>query len=379
MAGSELYSPTLRSTVTSAGELRLALDPLEVGSPAGDEVVVAVEATPVNPSDLGLMLAGADLNTLRTEATPEGNTLIASIPPEKLRAFAGRFDVAMPVGNEGAGTVVRAGPESQALMGRRVSVLGRGMYTKYRKVPARACVPLPDDVGVVEAASMFVNPLTALCMVEAMKREGHHALVHTAAASNLGQMLNRICITDGIGLVNIVRSSAQADLLRSAGAPYVVDSSSVSFQADLCEAIARTGATLAFDAIGGGKMANSILHAMEAAAVRAQQSYSLYGSSVHKQVYIYGMLDTAKTEIDRGYGFAWGIGGFLLTPYLQRIGAEATRKLQQRVLREIRTTFASHYTATLALADLLAPDTVKAIARRATGEKYLVDPSRAPT
>jgi NADPH-dependent curcumin reductase CurA len=223
---------------------------------------------------------------------------------------------------------------------------------------------------------MFVNPLTALAMVETMKAEGHVALVHTAAASNLGQMLNRICLADGVPLVNIVRSEQQAAILRDLGARYVVDSSAEGFQAALTDAITETKATIAFDAIGGGRLANTILHAMEAAANRNATSYSRYGSSTFKQVYIYGGLDLKPTEIDRGFGLSWSVSGFLLTPFLQKIGVPAALALRQRVARELTTTFASHYTSVISLAEALSPDIVRGYVKKATGEKYLIDPSR---
>jgi hypothetical protein len=286
-----------------------------------------------------------------------------------------RLNASMAVGNEGAGTIVRAGANVAGMLGKKVGMFGGSMYATYRKLLARDCSPLPEGATSADGASMFVNPLTALAMVETMKREGHVALVHTAAASNLGQMLNKICLADDVPLVNIVRSAEQAKILKDIGAKYVVDSTSDTFQADLTDAVTETKATLAFDAIGGGRLANSILHAMEAAANRNAKEYSRYGSSTFKQVYIYGGLDLRPTELDRGFGLSWSVSGFLLTPFLQKIGLEAALGLRQRVARELTTTFASHYTSTLSLAEALHPDHARAYARKATGEKYLINPS----
>jgi hypothetical protein len=280
----------------------------------------------------------------------------------------------MAVGNEGAGVVVQAGDNVQALLGKSVGMFGGSMYATYRKLLARDCIVLPDGATAADGASMFVNPLTALAMVETMKAEGHVALVHTAAASNLGQMLNKICLADNVPLVNIVRSSQQAEILRGIGAKYIIDSSAEDFQAQLTDAIAETNATIAFDAIGGGRLANSILHAMEAAANRNAKVYSRYGSSTFKQVYIYGGLDLKPTELDRGFGLSWSVSGFLLTPFLQKIGMPAALALRQRVAHELTTTFASHYSATVSLAGALDLEAVRGYAKRATGEKYLIDP-----
>lgn len=366
----------LRSTVSTGGTLTLSLEPVTLAGPGPDEVIVRVEAAPINPSDLGLLLGPADLSTLKGGGTADRPTLTADIPAARMGAMRPRLDEAMPVGNEGAGTVVAAGANVQGLLGKRVGMMGGAMYAQYRKLPARDCIALPDGTPAAAGASMFVNPLTALAMVETLRIEGHKALVHTAAASNLGQMLNRVCIADGVPLVNIVRSEAQASILREIGAKHIVDSSAPDFRTALTDAIAETGATLAFDAIGGGKLANAILHAMEAAANRTAAAYSRYGSSTFKQVYIYGALDLGPTELDRGYGFAWSVSGFLLTPFLMKLGMEGVLRLRARVAAELTTTFASRYTATISLAQALDPEVVRAYARKATGEKYLIDPSR---
>lgn len=366
----------LRSLITPEGELRLSLDPVSPGAPGPDELVVRVEAAPLNPSDLALLLGPADLSTMTAGGTPDRPTLTAQIPPERMGIVRARIGQSLPVGNEGAGTVIAAGANAQALLGKRVGMLGGAMYATHRKLLVRDTITLPDDASAADGASMFVNPLTALAMVETMRAEGHGAIVHTAAASNLGQMLNRICLSDGVPLVNVVRSPEQARLLRDAGAVHVVDSTAGTFRDDLTNAIAATGATLAFDAIGGGKLANAILHAMEAAASRDAASYSRYGSNTHKQLYIYGSLDIGPTILDRGYGFAWAVGGFLLTPFLVKAGPAKVQAMKDRVARELKTTFASHYTDTISLADALKPEVVEGYQRKATGRKYLIDPSR---
>ncbi|HRH85814.1 MAG TPA: zinc-binding dehydrogenase [Rubrivivax sp.] len=368
----------LRSLVRRSGELEVALHEVAVPEPGPDEVLVRIEATPINPSDLGLLFATADLGTLQCSGTAARPVVTARIPERAMKAMAGRVDQALPVGNEGAGTVVKAGtsPAAQALLGRKVAMIGGAMYAQYRCIAARDGLLLPADASAADGASCFVNPLTALGMVETMQREGHRALVHTAAASNLGQMLNRICLKDGIALVNIVRKPEQAALLRAQGASFVCDSSAPAFADELTEALAATGATIAFDAIGGGKLATQILSCMEAALLRQGGQYSRYGSTTHKQVYLYGMLDTGPTEIVRNFGMAWGVGGWLLFPFLQKIGAAEAMKLRQRVAAELKTTFASRYTRTVSLAEALTPEAIAVYARRATGEKFLIDPSR---
>lgn len=367
----------LRSLAKKSGELELSLVRIPVADPAPDEIVVRIEATPINPSDLGLLIGPADVSTLKVSGTKDMPVVTAAIPEAAMRAIAARLDESMPVGNEGAGTVVAAGtnPEAQALMGKTVAILGGEMYATYRTVKARAALPLPEGATAADGASCFVNPLTALAMVKTMQMEGHTALVHTAAASNLGQMLNRICLKDGVELVNIVRSDEQAKILRDIGARHIVDSSKPTFMEDLVAALTATGATLAFDAIGGGKLAGQILAAMEIALNSKPGAYSRYGSSTHKQVYIYGRLSLEPTILTGSYGMAWGVGGFLLTPFLQKIGHEEAGKLRARVAAELKTTFASHYTRTISLREALDPETIRAYNRKATGEKYLINPS----
>jgi NADPH:quinone reductase len=368
----------LRSLVKANGTLELSLVSVETSAPGPDEITIRVEAAPINPSDLGLLVGAADMSSAK--ATGMGNeTVIAATVPERfMRAMAGRVDQSMPVGNEGAGTVIAAGSSdaAQALMGKVVACVGGAMYSQYRTLRAADVLVLPEGTSAAEGASCFVNPLTALGMVETMRREGHSALVHTAAASNLGQMLNKICIKDGIALVNIVRSPAQAELLRGIGATHVCDSSAPTFMADLTKALAETGATIAFDAIGGGKLAGQILTCMEAAINQSATEYSRYGSTTHKQVYIYGGLDMAPTEINRSFGMIWGVGGWLLFPFLQKIGREDAQTLRERVVAELKTTFASHYTGVISLSEALDLDVLARYNKRATGEKYLINPHK---
>jgi NADPH:quinone reductase len=370
----------LRSLVTSRGTLELSLHDVPVPSPAANEVLVRVEASPINPSDLGVLTAGADMSTATVAGTPERPVVTATLKEGALEGLSARVDKPLPVGNEGAGTVVAAGSSSaaQALVGKTVGIAGGGMYTQYRAVDASACLVLPDGTTPKDGASSFVNPLTALGMLETMRREGHSALVHTAAASNLGQMLVKLCIKDAVPLVNIVRKPDQEEQLRSLGAVHVCNSTSPSFSSDLAEALKATSATVAFDATGGGTLASQILSGMERAANATAQEYSRYGSTVHKQVYIYGGLDTRPTTLTRDFGMAWGVGGWLLTPFLQSIGADVFGRLRARVAAELTTTFASTYTREVSLAGVLRPDAFHAYVKRATGEKFLVNPQAHP-
>jgi NADPH2:quinone reductase len=369
----------LRSTVLSdegGGVLELSLVVVPTPKPQADEVVVRVEASPLNPSDLGLLLAGADLSTAKRSGTADSPIVTANIPPEIMRSLAARVGQSLPVGNEGAGVVVAAGssPSAQALLGKTVSIIGGAMYSQFRCLNVAQCMQLPEGTTPAEGASWFVNPLTALGMVETMRREGHTALVHTAAASNLGQMLQKLCLKDGVALVNIVRKPEQAALLRSIGASYVCDSSAPTFMEDLIEALVATSATIAFDAIGGGKLVGQILTAMEVAASRKAGAYSRYGSTTHKQVYIYGGLDRAPTILNRSFGMAWGIGGWLLTPFMQKAGADTVQQLRQRVASELKTTFASSFGRRVSLREALQPEVIAEYGKQATGAKYLITP-----
>jgi NADPH2:quinone reductase len=365
----------LRSTITSSGTLALRLEEVVVPEPAWDEVLVRVEAAPLNPSDIILLLGPAELSTIQAVGSADRPMVKASVPQPRLAEVMGRLDQAVPAGNEGAGIIIDAGTRSRELIGRTVATRSNlGMYAQYRIVKASDCMLLPEGTPPRQGASAFINPLTALGMVETMRREGHTALVHTAAASNLGQMLNRVCLADHIGLVNIVRSKQQMEILHSLGAKYVLDSTSLTFKTDLTDALTETGATLAFDAIGGGAMASTILEGMEQAAIRNAKGYSRYGSSTHKQVYIYGVLDAGPTQIDRNFGMAWGVGGWLMTWFIEKIGPKEAERLKNRVAAELTTTFVSSYTAEISLTEALSPDIIARYARRATGAKYLIVP-----
>ncbi|BEP62243.1 zinc-binding dehydrogenase [Variovorax sp. V213] len=368
----------LRSIVRADGELELSLAEVPMPEPTVDEVLVRIGAAPMNPSDLMVLFGMADMSTAKASGTADRPVVTATVPPRMLPAVAGRLGESVPVGYEGAGLVVGAGssPAAQALLGKIVGVIGGAMYSQYCAVNVAQCLPLPEGTTAAEGASWFVNPLTSLGMTETMKREGHTALVHSAAASNLGQMLNKVCLKDGIDLVNIVRKPEHETLLRELGAKYVCNSTSPNFMNELTNALAVTGATLAFDAIGGGKLAGQILMAMEAAANRNAKEYNRYGSTVHKQVYIYGSLDRTATEFTRGFGMAWGMGGWLLFPFLQKIGAAEVARLKQRVASELKTTFASHYTREVSMFEALQLGAIAAYSKASTGEKYLVNPNK---
>ena len=366
------------STVNSNGELRLALAQVDMPTPGPDEVVIKIEATPINPSDLGVMFGWSTTTDASTSGSGKDSVLTAPVSPQGMQIMKARIDQSLPVGNEGAGTVVAAGDSELAtsLMGKVVAVMGGGMYAEYRCVKANMCLPLLPGNTAKDGASSFINPLTALAMLETMRMEGHTALVHTAAASNLGQMLNRICIADGVELVNIVRKEEQAEILRGLGAKYIVNSSSEDFMSELTNAIHATGATLAFDATGGGTLASNILSAMEAAAARTPGAYSIYGSIKHKQVYLYGGLNTSETTLTRGYGMAWGVGGWLLPSFMARVGMKVVMGLQARVAKELTTTFASHYTNEVSLEEALQAETVGNYIAKATGEKFVICPQK---
>ena len=366
----------LRSEVKSSGELELSLVEVPVPTPGENDILIRVEATPINPSDLGLLVGAADLSTAVQSGTADRPVITAKVPEPAMRAMKARVDQSLPVGNEGAGTVVAAGSSdaAQALMGKLVTGLGGEFYGEYRMLNVAQVMELPEGATARDGASCFVNPLTALSFPETMRMEGHKGLVHTAAASNLGQMLNKICIADGVPLVNIVRKPEQEQILRDIGAKYIVNSSSDSFMPDLIAALAETKATLGFDAIGGGPLTGQILTAMEAAANMGAE-YSRYGSAQHKQVYVYGRLDMSPTIIPPGVGMAWGSGGYLLTYFLQKIGAEGRAKLRKRVMDELKTTFASHYTDEISLKEALNLDTLQSYNAKRTGEKFLINPT----
>ena len=364
------------STVSQDGQLRLSLVEKETPALKPHQVLLRVEASPINPSDHGVMFGWATMAEATSSGEGQDTVLTAPVSTHAMRIMKARVDQPLPVGNEGAGTVVAAGEGelAQSLLGKTVAAMGGGMYGQYRRLEANACLPLAADQTAKDGASSFVNPLTALSMLETMRMEGHTALVHTAAASNLGQMLNRICQADGVELVNIVRKDEQANLLKEMGAKYVVNSSHDSFMSELTDAVHATGATVAFDATGGGPLASSILSAMERAAARTPGAYSIYGSIKHKQVYLYGGLDTSPTVLNRSYGMAWGVGGWLLPNFLARAGEDVGARLRRRVVAELKTTFASHYTDELSLSQALTADAVQRYNAKSTGQKFLVRP-----
>ena len=366
----------LTSTINEDNRLELALREIEIPQPGENQVVIRVEAAPINPSDLGVMFSVADMATAKQSGSADRPVISAEVPAKFMGAVKKRVGKSIPVGNEGAGTVVAAGSSAaaQSLMGKTVAFIGGGSYRKYLCANVQSCLELEPGTTAVEAASSFVNPLTALAMVETMRAEGHKAIVHAAAASNLGQMLNRICIADGIDLVNIVRKPEQEALLRDLGAKYVVNSSSDSFMADLPQALIETGATIAFDPIGGGRLASDILSCMEAAVSRNMTEYSVYGSDIYKQVYIYGGLDRGPITLNRTFGFAWGVNGFLLFNALGKLGKDTAAAMRKRIAAEIKTTFASHYTHEVSLAGALQLDALSVYGKQATGEKFLIRP-----
>ena len=368
----------LRSLIRSDGELELSLVEVPIVSPGPAEVLVRIEASPLNPSDHGLLFGAADMKAAVASGTNDRPIVTAPIPPNAMKSMAGRLDQSLPVGNEGAGVVVETGSSEAArgLMGKRVAMLGGAMYSQYRTVRADQCLVLPDGATAADGAAAFVNPLTALGMVDTMRREGHSAIVHTAAASNLGQMLHRLCAAETIKLVNIVRSDDQESLLTGMGAEYVCNTRSPHFAEQLADSVAATNATIAFDAIGGGTLAGQILKAMELAANKNAKAYSRYGSTVHKQVYVYGGLDPRPTELARDYGMAWGIGGWLVMNFMQKIGPAAVATLKERIARELKTTFASKYSTEISLAETLHLEVIAQYRKRETGKKYLVNPNK---
>ena len=373
----DLSSLEIHSLITANGHLRLSLETSLVGEPAADELVVQIEAAPLNPSDVLLLLGPVDLASLQASGSRLETVVEGIVPRSAMQGIAGRIDRSLPVGNEGAGTVVGAGRDVEHLVGRTVALrASTGSYSQYQRVKASDCLILSGGFTARDGAAAFINPLTALGMIETMGREGHTALVHTAAASNLGQMLNRLCIADGIPLVNIVRSAAQVAILQGQGARYVLDSSDLHFHPKLVEALAETGATLAFDAIGGGKMASDILVAMERVASRALTTYSRYGSPVHKQVYIYGVLNPGPRIIEGPIGTAWSVGGWLMTWFYETLDPAEVTRLRERAATNLKTIFASDYSAEIGLLEALSLDVIRAYAKRATGEKYLIVPQR---
>ena len=376
----ELKSKEIRSEITSEGKLNLSIAASDVPIPGDDEVLIKVEASPINPSDLGLLISfAADLDSISSSGSGDETVTTMGIHPGLMQSMKPRLDKSMQVGNEGGGVIVDAGKNVKDLIGKTVGVAGGAMYSQYRCLPAMSCLVMNDGTTSTEAASSFVNPLTALGFTETMKLENHTALVHTAAASNLGQMLVKICLADDIPLVNIVRKQEHVDLLKNLGAKYICNTSDEDFMKCLIDCLVETGATLGFDATGGGnegKLAGQILSAMEIAANKNATEYSRYGSDTYKQVYIYGGLDPTPTVLNRSFGLSWGLGGWLLTPFIGRVGMEKFQEMRDRVAKEIKTTFASNYTKEVSLEEMLAPDAIKTYAKQATGTKYLVTPHK---
>ena len=369
----------LETCIEDNGTLKLSLGEVPVTAPASDEVVVQIQASPINPSDLAMMLGTSDVSTARQSGTPDRPVITVDIPPQGRAAMANRVGKAYGIGNEGAGVVVAAGDSdaAQSLLGRTVACRGGELHAQFRTLKATQCFALPDDVSPTEGAACFTNPMTVLCMIETMRLEGHTALIHTAAASNLGLMLNKVCAADGIGLVNIVRKQEHETLLRELGAQYVVNSEASTFHEDLVSAISDTDATLGFDAVGGGRLTGDILGAMEIAMARKMPDYSRYGSPQHKQVYIYGRLDLGEVVLPFNLGMAWSVGGWLSTYALERIGPDGVLAVRKRVFSELKTTFASQYTAEVSLKEALNVEMLKAYSRKATGEKYLIRPNKS--
>ena len=368
----------LVSTISEDNKLTIALQDTGMKQPGDDQVVIRIEAAPLNPSDLAVMFSVADMTTAKQSGTEQNPIITADVPPKFMSAVETRVGKATAVGNEGAGTVVAAGssPAAQALMGKTVAVIGGGTYRQFLCANVQSCLELNEGTSAKEGASSFVNPLTALAMVETMRAEGHTAIIHAAAASSLGQMLNRVCIADGVDLINIVRKAEQETLLRDLGAKYVVNSSSDTFRTDLTTAIIETGATIAFDPIGGGQLTSDILNCMEVAAARDMKEHSVYGSDTFKQVYIYGALNRGPITLHRNFGFAWGVNGFLLFNALGKLGTKTVMAMRKRVVDEIITTFASHYTHEVSLAEALHLESLATYSKQATGEKYLITPQR---
>ena len=374
------YSKEIRSTVTSDGNVELSIVKVDTPTPTDDEVLIEILAAPINPSDLALLTTfGGDLSNINISGSGDDTVASMKVHPAVMKSMKSRMDKSMAAGNEGAGVVVDAGVNAKGLIGKTVGLAGGSMYAQYKCAPAMNCLVMEDGTTPSEAASSFVNPLTALSFVETMKMENHSAIVHTAAASNLGQMLVKICQSDGIPLVNIVRKEEQVEILRGIGAEYVCNTSDPDFMESLINALVETGATLGFDATGGGnggELPGQILTAMEVAANKNSEQYSRYGSETYKQVYIYGGLDRTPTVLTRAYGMSWGLGGWLLTPMLGKIGMERVQEMRIRIAKEIKTTFASKYAGEISFEEMLQPEVINSYAKQSTGNKFLVNPHK---
>jgi NADPH:quinone reductase len=373
-----IRSLEMRSTITREGILDLRLVEATIDDPAPDEVVVRMEAAPINPTDIGLMFGPADLASVEGGEADGLPRLTARVPAAALSFLALRVDQPLAVGVEGAGTVIRAGARMGHLEDKKVAILGDGCFAQFRRARGVDCLVLPDGVTAAEGASALVNPLTVLGIVETLRRHGERAMVHTAAASNLGRMLVRLAAEDGIALVNVVRRPEQVAALQALGAEHVLDSSAPDFKDRLTDVVAQTGATTAFDAVGG-KLTGRILLAMETAARRSASAYSRYGTSALKRVYVYGTLDPSPLEIWRGIGLTWSVSGWLLFDFLRESDATALARLHERVRSGLRTVFASESAAPISLADALRPEIVADYVRQRTGPKVLIDPRLDPS
>ena len=374
------HSKEIRSTVTGDGNVEISIAKVDIPTPADDEVLIEIYAAPINPSDLALLTTfGGDVSNIKVSGSGDNTIASMSVHPAVMRSMKSRVGQSMPVGNEGAGVVVDAGINAKSLIGKTVGLAGGAMYSQYKCAPAVNCLVMDDGIAPSEAASSFVNPMTALSFVETMKMENHSAIVHTAAASNLGQMLVKVCKSEDIPLVNIVRKEEQVDILKNIGAKYICNTNESDFMESLVGALTETGATLGFDATGGGnngELAGQILAAMEVAANNASGEYSRYGSETYKQVYIYGGLDPSPTILKRSYGMSWGLGGWLLTPMLGKIGMEKFQEMRARISKEIKTTFASEYSQEISFEEMLQPEIINSYVKQKTGSKFLVNPQK---
>ena len=374
------HSKEIRSTVTGDGNVEISIAKVGIPTPADDEVLIEIYAAPINPSDLALLTTfGGDVSNIKVSGSGDNTVASMSVHPAVMRSMKSRVGQSMPVGNEGAGVVVDAGINAKSLIGKTVGLAGGAMYSQYKCAPAVNCLVMDDGIAPSEAASSFVNPMTALSFVETMKMENHSAIVHTAAASNLGQMLVKVCKSENIPLVNIVRKEEQVDILKNIGAKYICNTNESDFMESLVGALTETGATLGFDATGGGnngELAGQILAAMEVAANNASGEYSRYGSETYKQVYIYGGLDPSPTILKRSYGMSWGLGGWLLTPMLGKIGMEKFQEMRARISEEIKTTFASEYSQEISFEEMLQPEIINSYVKQKTGSKFLVNPQK---
>lgn len=359
------------TTLESDGTLTIELAESQFPEPKGNQVLVKMEAAPINPSDLALLTGPADLEN--AEYSP--GKIVAKMPEPFNSGAKGRHGQRLPVGNEGAGEVIATGDGdmAKALLGKRVACVPGTAFSEYAIADATMCLPL-GDISARDGASAFVNPMTALGFVETAKMEGAKSILHTAAASNLGQMLVRICQEDDMPLVNIVRREEQVRLLQDMGAEHIVNSGADDFMRQLRESIDETDAFFGFDPIGGGQMVDHCFKAMEQVAVSKMTEFSRYGSNQAKKMHIYGRLDLGPTILTPSYGFGFTLTGWLLTPFLQSAGMETVMRMRQRVLDNLTTTFKSSYTKEVTLEGMLEKDAVLQYRQMRTGEKYLVTP-----